>query len=128
VIEDAPTESFRPDPAALSEVRRFLRKALTGLAGSDRGQELADMLVMAANELATNAVLHARTEFTVLVRDDGTTVRVEVSDSNTRVPQPCLAPPNATSGRGLALVDGSGLAWGVDRHAGGKTVWVQGSR
>ncbi len=47
---------------------------------------------MAANELATNAVLHARTEFTVRVVLDGVQARVEVSNENSRVPQPCLAP------------------------------------
>ena len=83
------------------------------------------MLVMAANELATNAVLHARTEFTVRVLIDAYRVRVEVSDGNTRMPQPCLTPADATSGRGLAIVDGSGLQWGAERHARGKTVWVQ---
>jgi anti-sigma regulatory factor (Ser/Thr protein kinase) len=128
VIEPALTEKFRPSPSAVPEVRRFLRTALSALDGSDHEQELADSLLMAGNELATNAVLHARTEFTVRVRDDGTMVRIEVSDRNTRVPQPCLAPADATSGRGLAIVDGSGLAWGVERHTGGKTVWVQGFR
>jgi len=80
---------------------------------------------MAANELATNAVLHARTEFTVRVLIDAYRVRVEVSDGNTRMPQPCLTPAHATSGRGLAIVDGTGLQWGAERHARGKTVWVQ---
>jgi anti-sigma regulatory factor (Ser/Thr protein kinase) len=128
VTEDASTEMFRPDPAAVREVRRFLRKALTSLSGSGPGQELADTLVTAGNELATNAVLHARTEFTVRVHDDGTVVRIEVSDRNSRMPQPCMTPADATSGRGLAIIDGSGLAWGANRHRGGKTVWVEGSR
>ena len=83
------------------------------------------MLIVAANELAANAVLHARTEFTVRVLIDADRVRIEVSDGNTRMPQPCLTPADATSGRGLAIVDGTGLQWGADRHAGGKTVWVQ---
>ena len=92
------------------------------------GDGLVDNLIMAANELTTNAVLHARTEFTVRVLIYPDRVRVEVSDGNTRMPQPCLAPADATSGRGLAIVDGSGLQWGAERHAGGKTVWVQAPR
>ena len=55
-------------------------------------------------------------------------IRVEVSDGNTRMPQPCLAPADATSGRGLAIVDGSGLQWGAERHARGKTVLIQAHR
>ena len=70
---------------------------------------------MAANELTTNAVLHARTEFTVRVLVDPARIRVEVSDENPRLPQLCLVPADATSGRGLAVIDGSGLEWGVDR-------------
>jgi anti-sigma regulatory factor (Ser/Thr protein kinase) len=92
------------------------------------GGELADVLVLAANELATNAVLHARTEFTVRVVVDAAHVRVEVTDGNSRVPQPFLAPADATSGRGMAIIEGSGLHWGIDRHAGGKTVWLQSAR
>lgn len=128
VTEDALTENFRPNPSSVPEVRRFLRKALSALTGSDHEPELADTLLMAGNELATNALLHARTEFTVQVRDDGTAIRIEVSDRNTRVPRPCLAPAGATSGRGLAIVDGRGLDWGIERHTGGKTVWIRGSR
>lgn len=126
--EGVVADGFQPDPAAVSLARRFLRHALINLGPTDAARELADTLVMAANELATNAVLHARTEFTVRVDVDATQARVEVSDENSRVPQPCLAPADATSGRGLALVDGSGLQWGVDRYPGGKTVWVQAPR
>lgn len=119
---------FEPDPAAVSRVRRFLREVMGELVGPSVGDELADALVMAANELATNAVLHARTEFTVRVVVDAVAVRVEVTDGNSRLPQPCLAPADATSGRGLALIDGSGLDWGIDRHSGGKTIWLLGRR
>ena len=122
--EDVVAQRFRPDPQAVSAARRFLRRALTAIEGGP-ADDLVHMLVTAANELATNAVLHARTEFTVRVLIDAYRVRVEVSDGNTRMPQPCLTPADATSGRGLALVDGSGLQWGAERHARGKTVWVQ---
>ena len=119
---------FAPDAPSVSAARRFLRQALRDLLDDERGRELADDLLLAANELATNAVLHARTEYSVRVVVDGGRVRVEVTDGNTRVPQPCLTPADATSGRGLAIIDGSGLEWGIDRHAGGKTVWVQAPR
>jgi anti-sigma regulatory factor (Ser/Thr protein kinase) len=121
-------ERFRPDPQALSDARRFLRRALRDIQTGPAGDDLVDVLVMAANELAANAVLHARTEFTVRVLIDLHRVRVEVSDGNTRMPQPCLAPADATSGRGLAIVDGSGLQWGAERHARGKTIWIQAHR
>ena len=121
------TCEFAPEARAVSEARRFLREVLQDLVGNSSG-ELADALVMAANELATNAVLHARTEFTVRVVVDAAGVRVEVTDGNTRVPQQSVAPVDATSGRGLAIIEGSGLDWGIDRHVGGKTVWLQSPR
>jgi anti-sigma regulatory factor (Ser/Thr protein kinase) len=121
-------ERFRPDPQAVSRARRFLRQALTDIEGGPAGDDLVYILVMAANELVANAVFHARTEFTVRVLIDTDRVRIEVSDGNTRMPQPCLTPADATSGRGLAIVDGSGLQWGAERHIRGKTVWVQAPR
>jgi anti-sigma regulatory factor (Ser/Thr protein kinase) len=126
--DDVVAERFQPDPQAVSGVRRFVRRALKDIEAAPAGDGLVDSLIMVANELTTNAVLHARTEFTVRVLIDPDRVRVEVSDGNTRMPQPCRAPADATSGRGLAIVDGSGLEWGAERHAGGKTVWVQAPR
>lgn len=122
------TREFEPDAPAVSQARRFLRQALQDLLTDSNDSDLADTMLMAANELATNAVLHARTEFTVRVAVDAVHVRVEVTDENSRLPQPCLAPTDATSGRGLAIIDGSGLQWGIDRHPGGKTVWLQAPR
>jgi anti-sigma regulatory factor (Ser/Thr protein kinase) len=112
--DDVVAERFRPDPQAVSDARRFLRRVLRDIEAGPAGDDLVYILVMAANELAANAVLHARTEFTVRVLIDPHRIRVEVSDGNTRMPQPCLAPADATSGRVLAMVDGSGLQWGRD--------------
>ena len=99
---------FPPDARAVGPARRFLRQALQDQLGDDPGSDLADLLLMVANELATNAVLHARTEFTVRLVVAPDLVRVEVADDNSRS-WPCLAPADATSGRGWAIVDGSGL-------------------
>ena len=126
--DDVVAERFRPDPQAVPRARRFLRQALTDIEGGPAGDDLVYILVMAANELVANAVFHARTEFTVRVLIDTDRVRIEVSDGNTRMPQPRQTPADATSGRGLAIVDGTGLQWGAERHAHGKTVWVQAPR
>lgn len=123
--DEVVAERFRPDPPAASAARRFLRRTLEHIEALPAGDGVVDSLIAAANELTTNAVLHARTEFTVRVLVDAQRVRVEVSDGNARMPQPCLAPADATSGRGLAIVDGTGLPWGAERHRHGKTVWVE---
>lgn len=114
---------FDPTPAAVREARTFLRECLGHVRPTD-GLDL-DMVVMAANELATNAVLHGRTEFEVRVASDDAVLCVEVRDHNVRLPEPCLAAPAATSGRGLMLVEHTGLRWGVEPHEDGKTVWLR---
>jgi anti-sigma regulatory factor (Ser/Thr protein kinase) len=127
-VTDAPCKEFEPEPASLSSVRQFLRTCLLDLGTDAAQQDLADSLVTAANELATNAVIHGRTEFSVTVLIDERTVRIEVADANPRMPQPCHAPSGAISGRGLQIVDAVGLAWGADRYRDGKTVWLEADR
>jgi anti-sigma regulatory factor (Ser/Thr protein kinase) len=124
-VDQVIAERFRPDPQAVSSARRFLRRALAAIESGPAVDGVVYSLIMAANELATNAVLHARTDFTVRVLIDAHWIRVEVADGNTRMPQPCLTPAHATSGRGLAIVDGTGLQWGAERQARGKIVWIQ---
>ena len=121
-------EEFQPHPSAVTAARGFLRSALRDLGLDETSSDLIDLLVMAVNELATNAVLHARTEFTIRVLADQTWVRVEVGDANPRMPQPYPATAHATSGRGLAIIDASGLRWGVVPHPDGKTMWIQAAR
>jgi hypothetical protein len=36
-----------------------------------------------------------------------------------------MAPADATTGRGLALLDALASSWGADRHVEGKTVWFE---
>ena len=121
-------QSSGHNPSAVSAARDFLRGALSDLGLTETSSDLIDLPIMAANELATNPVLHARTEFTTRVLADPIRVRVEVSDANPRTPQPDPAPAHATSGRGLAIIDGSGLQWGMDPHPDGKTMWIQATR
>jgi len=75
------------------------------------------------SELASNAVAHAGTPFTVSVQFDDQRIRVEVSDTGDGVP--CVRPPDplASNGRGLQLLGALADSWGVDSHEPGKTVW-----
>ena len=111
-------------PAQASSVpiaRHFVRTSLEGL-GCLAAYEAAEMLV---SEIATNAVLHAKTEFTVEVTRSGDTVRVSVMDLSRAIPKQRTYGPDSTTGRGLRLVDSLSSAWGVDRTAAGKTVWFE---
>ncbi|HET9441751.1 MAG TPA: ATP-binding protein [Acidimicrobiales bacterium] len=114
---------FQPDPASSGAARRLVAGALESW-DLDWAAPSATLLV---SELATNAVLHARTPFEVrlLVRDD--VVRIEVHDGNRRSPMLRNFSNEATSGRGLRLIQSLGDGWGVETDAdgGGKTVWVE---
>ena len=86
-----------------------------------------DLVVLLVSELATNAVLHARTDYVVRVAVDeaGQRARVEVEDANERPPSIAHTPPEATSGRGLHLVQSLAESWGVEGRMAGKLVWFE---
>lgn len=107
------------EPRSVGQARRFLATAL-----ADAGlSHLADVAVLLVSELATNALLHARTPMEVALRSDGDAIRIEVSDANPALPRPRRYAPTATTGRGLALVVANAHRWGVEPHLAGKSVW-----
>jgi anti-sigma regulatory factor (Ser/Thr protein kinase) len=113
-------QTFSPTPDGARAARHFVQAALGDL---DPG--VCHVTMLLTSELATNAILHAGTDFVVAVSHPGDALRVAVSDGNTRLPQSCMAPADAPTGRGLALVDALASAWGADRHGQGKTVWFE---
>ena len=116
---DTTEGQFAPDPVSVRLARDLARAALADL---DAGA-LGDVLVV-VSELATNAVRHARSPFTLrIVRADGE-VRVEVEDRSTAAPAPRQPDRGAPGGRGLPLIDALADAWGFEPRAGGKQVWA----
>ena len=112
---------FSPGPASVTEARSFVRQALVGW-DAEAWEYGASALV---TELATNAVLHARTPFVVEVSYDGRQVRLCVSDGDRRPPLRKSHSRESTTGRGLDLVGALSDAWGVDQQATGKTIWCR---
>jgi anti-sigma regulatory factor (Ser/Thr protein kinase) len=110
-----------PDPTSAGAARRFVTTALHQL-GQDRLSELAELLV---SELVTNAVLHARTTITLQVQEAGGGVRVRVADASHRGPRQRDYSDEATTGRGLTLVEALASAWGTEPTERGKTVWFE---
>ena len=113
---------FESDLTVVAVARRFVGRTLEAWRF---GREVAADAVLLTSELVTNAVLHARTGIRVVLHTDGTALRVSVFDENPRVPVYEACPAEATSGRGLSLVEGLAGAWGVDRLAEGKVVWFE---
>lgn len=104
----------------MGEARSFVRDAL---AVTDAPAIVIDSAVLLISELATNVALHARTELQVTIRFEDGRLWGEVRDWNSRLPQPCMTPDSATSGRGLVLVENLASRWGVERDESGKIVW-----
>ena len=117
------TCAFTKGSAAPRAARRFVVETLVqwGHKGS------LDDVALVVSELAANAVLHARSDFTVAVSSRGDRVRIAVSDSSSAGPvlQSSVA-MTATSGRGVALVAALAQDWGCDANGhNGKIVWAE---
>lgn len=110
-----------PEPPSAGAARRFVTRALHGL-GHDHLSELAELLV---SELVTNAILHARTTINLDVAKTDRGVRIRVADGSRRGPRQRGFSDEATTGRGLTLVQTLATAWGTDSAAKGKTVWFE---
>ncbi|MGH9276959.1 MAG: ATP-binding protein [Acidimicrobiales bacterium] len=110
------------EPSLVAASRLFVAQTLTEW----ELETLVPDAQLIASELVSNAVLHARTAIRLTLRSDGLRwLRIEVFDQNSRLPLAASCPDDATSGRGLALVEGVGSTWGVVRQQDGKTVWAE---
>ena len=114
--------TFEPDVNAAAAARQFLRSQLEQLSIPDPPFETA---VLLTSELVSNALLHARTSVDLTLITSPACVRVEVHDGNSRRPVASATPDDATSGRGLMMVQALAGAWGVDGTVEGKTVWFE---
>ena len=110
------------DPTSARDARGFVAGVLhswrlSALAGGD-----CELLT---SELVGNAIRHADGPFTVIVRYDGTAVRVEVGDGSPALPEQQQVGPDATGGRGVQIVADVAGAWGVVHTMDGKRVWFE---
>ena len=111
-------------PAARAFVRAQLASA--GVGDTAAEQEAVDAAELCASELATNAVVHARTEIELHVEVLGDRIRLEVRDFSKVVPRQVLHSVRATTGRGLDLVRVLAQDWGVTLvEDDGKVVWCE---
>jgi anti-anti-sigma regulatory factor len=123
--------------AAPSAARRFVREVCWYWRLEEPGRpddpaeqpepdDLVDRAVLLADELVTNAVMHAGSagELRLRVELHDERLRVAVHDAVPRLLHPAAFPgPEAEGGRGLILVEELATAWGVHPRAGGKVVW-----
>jgi anti-sigma regulatory factor (Ser/Thr protein kinase) len=121
-------DSLTLDPLGIAagDSRRFVRQRLESM----NCAEVADNAALAVTELVTNAAIHAKTPVTVTVSvTDTGTARVAVRDYSPLLPRPRRYGVDATTGRGLRLVEAVSHRWGVEAVSpdagGGKIVWFE---
>jgi anti-sigma regulatory factor (Ser/Thr protein kinase) len=107
-----------PTARSTTLARRFVLDALSTWGFSD----LADTAALLTSEVVTNAVLHARTDLRIDVVRLRDGVTVEVSDGSRRGLIRRRQSREATTGRGLELLERLASAWSVVPSGGGKTV------
>jgi len=88
---------------------------------------IEDVLLL-VSELVTNAVLHARTEIRVCASVEDAVVSVSVIDGDPHhAPVLARRGADASSGRGMLLVQALASDWGVELAEVSKLVWFQAS-
>ena len=115
---DAATLTLPAIPASVRTARRFVAEHVAGFSAP-----VAANAVLLTSEIATNCVVHGRTDFVVRVVVDERGVRVEVADDDPGLP--CIDQQEGR--RGLRIVQQVAAAWGVERRpdADGKVVWFE---
>ncbi|HET9730894.1 MAG TPA: MEDS domain-containing protein [Acidimicrobiia bacterium] len=117
---DRLTRRFRGTARAPGLARRFVAETLRAW----RLEDVLDDCAVVVSELATNAVMHAHSDFTVTVSRTVDGVRVSVADGDDTAPIAGNTDPWALGGRGLQLVAALAHRWGHLHVADGKIVWA----
>jgi anti-sigma regulatory factor (Ser/Thr protein kinase) len=112
---------FGPDLESAAAARHFTERQLAAWGLLD----LLDRARLLISELVVNAVSHAASPTEVVLRTDGRSLRVEVSDNSRALPRTSCPLPGAPSGRGLLIVGAVADRWGVCPHPQGKIVWCE---
>ena len=113
--------TLAPRPRSVAAVRRFVQ----GHLDFHELPMLVDDISLVASELATNALNHSGTPFTVTLTAFADHIVLAVRDGSASGPIRVHAQPDDAAGRGMAIVDLVSREWGVVLDRGvGKTVWA----
>jgi anti-sigma regulatory factor (Ser/Thr protein kinase) len=107
-------------PSSIGTARNFVRTVL-----DETGAEepLIDDAVLLASELATNAVIHAHSDFVVGVEAGVEWIWVGVVDHAVETAPRARRSSQSVGGRGLRIVDAVAPRWGTEPIEGSKIVW-----
>ena len=115
------TTTLEATPISASQARAFITHHLV----EHRLLYLVDPVRLVASELATNALVHAQTSFSVTLSASDTRVLLTVRDHSLAFPERRAPHALDEAGRGLEVVDMVSLEWGINEDgAGSKSVWA----
>ncbi|MFB7495824.1 SpoIIE family protein phosphatase [Streptomyces sp. NPDC056161] len=123
----AQTSLQRDDLQHVGQLRHFLREVLLSWGQGSLSEDM-ELLV---SEVATNALVHARSDVDVRLREYVDRLRVEVRDSDPHPPvvvavlEGDRGDDEAESGRGMLIVDALASSWGTSPAGRGKTTWFE---
>jgi two-component sensor histidine kinase len=107
--------------ASLGEGRRFVARTLRDW---NVDESRIEPVLLVANELVANAIVHARSAPVLSLAESGGDLLLRVSDESRTLPVPQAPSTHDDGGRGLILVEALADRWGIDTDADGKSVWV----
>lgn len=111
--------AFPADPISVMKARSQIVEILQG-----HRLEITDDAEIVADELVANAVVHAKTDFTVVLERWHDGIRIAVQDGCIDIPAIQDPDPLAESGRGLVMIDQVAQSWGHHITDRGKCVWA----
>ena len=115
--------AFAPHAWSAADAREFVREHLL----RHHLSYLVDDIRLVVSELATNAMVHAQTPFTVTLAERDRSILLTVRDGSFESPAQLTASLMDTGGRGMHVVDQVSSSWGVitpDGAGHSKAVWA----
>jgi anti-sigma regulatory factor (Ser/Thr protein kinase) len=123
-----PQPSWVVEFAAVEEEVAVLRRKVRLRLGTWGLRDLVDEAQLCVSELVANVITHvgAGTPTTLAMQLNGTSLRIEVHDPDTRtLPTLVAADLDSEGGRGMALVGAVTDRWGVQLGTGRKVTWCE---
>jgi hypothetical protein len=113
---------FPVGPQSPGQARRLLAAAQRRWG---HHEHLVEQAMLVCSELATNAVVHARSPFSLRARVDGRVLRLFVRDASSQGAPGSGRALTPKAGHGLAVIASLATSWGVEPMPGGKAVWAE---